>query len=88
MCKREVYAYYRADKPELDFPWHVRADGNELDAVLTPRKFSVKTLTHHYRNPSRTRAAATTAALEPQALWKLAEDFAFEVTYCSAVVAT
>jgi hypothetical protein len=20
MCKREVYAYYRADKPELDFP--------------------------------------------------------------------
>ena len=60
MCKREVYAYYHADKPELDFPLTCRCGWEGTRAVLTPRKFSVKTLTHHYRNHSRTRTAATT----------------------------
>ena len=39
ICRREVYAYYHADKPELDFALKCRCDGKERDAVLTPRKF-------------------------------------------------
>jgi hypothetical protein len=75
MCKWEVYAYYRADKPELDFPWHVRADGKELDAVLTPRKFSVKHAKQDIvrwceLNPRRLPKNGGTVVLDLDHIWK------------------
>ena len=55
MCKREAMPTTAPTSQSWISPDMSVRMGRNSNAVLTPREFSGKTLTHHYRNHSRTR---------------------------------